>query len=121
MPVQALILAAGRGSRLGESAHEIPKCLIEIGGKRLIEHQIDTLADAGVGPVHLVVGYCAEEIREIVGMRADYVVNRRWEQTNSLYSFQLASEAISSRSEAVREPDCSRYWSSACGSTDGCV
>lgn len=91
---QALILAAGRGSRLGVSGHEVPKALLEIGRRRLIEHQIDTLADAGVGPVHIVVGYGAEEIREIVGMRASYVVNTRWEQTNSLYSFWLARNAV---------------------------
>ena len=94
MGTRALILAAGRGSRLGDSAHEVPKCLLEIGRRRLIEHQIDALADAGVGPVHLVVGYASEEIREIVGMRADYIVNTRWEQTNSLYSFTLARNAV---------------------------
>jgi choline kinase len=92
--VQALILAAGRGSRLGDSGHEVPKCLLEIGRRRLIEHQIEALADAGVGPVHLVVGYGAEEVREIVGMRAKYVVNTRWEKTNSIYSFWLAREAV---------------------------
>lgn len=92
--MQALILAAGRGSRLGDSGHEVPKCLLEIGRRRLIEHQIEALADAGVGPVHVVVGYGAEEIREIVGMRAEYVVNTRWEQTNSLYSFWLARDAV---------------------------
>ncbi len=94
MGARALILAAGRGTRLGGSAHEVPKCLLEIGRRRLIEHQIEALADAGVGPVHIVVGYAADEIREIVGMRAEYVVNTRWEQTNSLYSFALARDVI---------------------------
>ena len=97
--IHALILAAGRGSRLGDSGDEVPKCLLEIGRRRLIEHQIDMLTDAGVGPVHVVVGYGADEIREIVGMRAGYVVNPRWEQTNSLYSFWLARNSI--RGEVV--------------------
>ena len=92
--VQAVILAAGRGSRLGSSGDEVPKCLLEIGRRRLIEHQLDLLADAGVGPVHIVLGYGAEEVREVVGRRAEFLVNTRWEATNSLYSFWLAREKV---------------------------
>lgn len=94
-PTRALILAAGRGSRLGRSEDQVPKCLVEIGRRRLIEHQLDTLADAGVGPVHMVLGYGASEVREVVGRRAGYMVNTRWESTNSLYSFSLARERLS--------------------------
>ena len=90
--IQAVILAAGRGSRLGESGDDVPKSLLEIGRRRLIEHQLDLLAEAGVGPTHMVLGYGAEEIREIVGRRAEFIVNTRWESTNSLYSFWLARE-----------------------------
>ena len=92
--IQAVILAAGRGSRLGESSDDVPKPLLEIGRRRLIEHQLDLLAEAGVGPTHMVLGYGAEEIREIVGRRAEFVVNTRWESTNSLYSVWLAREKI---------------------------
>ncbi len=91
---KGLILAAGRGSRLGSSSRQLPKCLLEVGRKRLIEHQLEALADAGIGPVVMVLGYCAEEIREVVGIRAEYVSNSRWESTNSLYSFALARDAI---------------------------
>jgi choline kinase len=92
--MQALILAAGRGSRLGGTSYAQPKCLLEIGRRRLIEHQLDALAEAGVGPVHMVLGYAADEIREIVGGRAEYVINPRWDITNSLYSFWMAREVI---------------------------
>ena len=71
--MQALILAAGRGSRLGGTVDGTPKTLLQIGQRHLIEHQLETLAEAGVGPVHLVVGYGAEEVREIVGSRAEFV------------------------------------------------
>ena len=94
--VQAIILAAGRGSRLGSSGDEVPKCLLEVGRRRLIEHQLDLLADAGVGPVHIVLGYGAEEVREVVGRRAEFLVNTRWEATNSIYSFWLAREKVKS-------------------------
>lgn len=92
--MQALILAAGRGSRLGNSGHNTPKCLLEIGRRRLIEHQLDTLAETGIGPTSLTVGYGADEIRELVGMRAEYIQNTRWATTNSLYSFSLARDWV---------------------------
>jgi choline kinase len=92
--IRAVVLAAGRGSRLGGAAEEIPKCLLEVGRKSLIDHQINALADAGIGPVTMVVGYAASEIREAVGIRAEYVTNRRWDRTNSLYSFWLAREQM---------------------------
>ena len=92
--IQALILAAGRGSRLGNPGHDTPKCLLEIGRRRLIEHQLDTLAESGVGPAALTVGYCADEVRELVGMRAEYIQSSRWATTNSLYSFWLARDWV---------------------------
>ena len=46
--MQALILAAGRGTRMGEKTSELPKCLLEVGGRALIEHQLETLAECGV-------------------------------------------------------------------------
>ena len=90
MAVQALILAAGRGSRVNPGAAGTPKPLLEVGRRPLIDHLLETLADAGVGPVAMVVGFGADEIREIVGIRAEYVHNPRWATTNSLYSFSLA-------------------------------
>jgi len=92
--IQALILAAGRGSRLGPNSTEIPKPLLEVGRRPLIDHMLQTLADAGVGPVGMVVGYCADEIREVVGIRAEYIQNPRGASTNSLYSFALARNWI---------------------------
>jgi choline kinase len=90
--MRGLILAAGRGSRLGGHADGTPKCLLEVGRRRLIEHQLEALADAGVAPVAMVVGYGADEVREAVGIRAEYIHNRRWDQTNSVYSYHLARE-----------------------------
>jgi choline kinase len=92
--IQALILAAGRGSRLGQAGEELPKSLLQVGRRHMIEHQLDVLADAGVGPVHIVVGYGADEVREVVGMRAEFIPNGRWASTNSLYSFWLARDKI---------------------------
>ncbi len=94
MATQVLILAAGRGSRLGRKTRDIPKPLLQIGPKSLIEHPLEMFAEAGVGPVGIVVGYQADAIREVVGIRAEYLKNPRWATSNSLYSFSLAHDWV---------------------------
>ena len=92
--MQAVILAGGVGSRLGDLTKDKPKCLVEVGGKPLIKHQLEALADHGVGPVLIVLGYRAEAVREVVGEAADYITNTRYEETNSLFSLSLAREWV---------------------------
>lgn len=92
--MQALILAAGRGSRLGAKGASTPKCLLEVDRQPLVEHQLKALAEAGIAPVAMVVGYCADEIKEEVKIRAEYIHNERWKSTNSLYSFWLARDWV---------------------------
>lgn len=93
----AVILAAGRGLRLAGMTRDRPKCLIEVGGAPLIEYQLHTLASAGIDNVIVVLGYMADAVRNVVGDRAQYVYNREWARTNSLYSLSLCSEFIGTR------------------------
>jgi len=92
--LQAIILAAGTGSRIAAVSGGKPKPLLEVGGKTLIEHQLDILADAGISPVTIVVGHESAKVRESVGNRADYVENPDPSGTNSLYSLWLARDRI---------------------------
>lgn len=92
--MRAIILAAGTGSRLAEASGGRPKPLVEVGGKTLIEHQLEALADAGIGPVQVVVGHMADEVKKVIGNRASYVENPDPAGTNSLYSFWLAREFV---------------------------
>ena len=92
--MRAIILAAGVGSRLQALSGGKPKCLVEIGGRPLILHQLEALADHGIGPVLIVAGYKADEVRSVVGDRAEFVVNDRYQETNSLYSLWLAREHV---------------------------
>ncbi|MEK9137849.1 MAG: phosphocholine cytidylyltransferase family protein, partial [Bacteroidota bacterium] len=92
--MQAVILAAGVGSRLGAVSNGLPKCLLPIGDRPLIEHQLEALADAGIGPVLVVLGYEGDEVRNAVGYRAEYIENPRYEETNSLYSLWLARQWV---------------------------
>ena len=92
--MQAVILAGGVGSRLEKLTGGRPKCLADIGGKPLILHQLEALSDHGLGPVLMVVGFNHEAIRAVVGDRAEYVLNERFRETNSLYSLWLAREWV---------------------------
>jgi mannose-1-phosphate guanylyltransferase/phosphomannomutase len=59
---QAVILAGGRASRLNKSHPNLPKCFVEIGGKRLLENLYDAISKAGIEQVHLLLGHKAEYV-----------------------------------------------------------
>src|SRR6185503_13206340 len=54
--MRAIILAAGRGSRMGQLTAEIPKCLVQLGGKPLLEWQTGALRAAGIDRIAVVTG-----------------------------------------------------------------
>lgn len=68
--MQAMILAAGRGTRLGELGRRIPKALVEIGGEPLLARQLDYLAAAGVERVVVNAHHLAEQIVAFVAERS---------------------------------------------------
>ncbi|HEY0875863.1 MAG TPA: phosphocholine cytidylyltransferase family protein [Vicinamibacterales bacterium] len=88
--MRAIILAAGRGSRLNGTAGDGPKCLVRLGGLTLIERQIRTLRDAGIDDITVVVGCQADRVRRACGHDLTYIENVRYAQTNSLYSLWMA-------------------------------
>lgn len=93
--MKAILLAAGRGSRLGTITAERPKCFVEVHGKPLVRWQIDTLAAAGVDDVAVVRGYLADFWdRQELGV-ARFFTNSRWQQTNMVASLACASEWLS--------------------------
>jgi mannose-1-phosphate guanylyltransferase len=67
--MQAMILAAGRGTRLGELGRKTPKVLVEIGGKPLLARQLTYLAEAGVERVVINAHHLADQIVEFVAQR----------------------------------------------------
>lgn len=86
----AVILAAGRGSRLRELTARKPKCLVELAGKPLLRWQCDALRAAGAGRILVVRGYLAArltpEAAELEAASFETVENPRWEQSNMLSS-----------------------------------
>lgn len=91
--MQAIILAAGRGSRLGKSGDGRPKCMAELGELTLIEHQIAALRAVGVRAIFVVVGYQRELLTEFLENRFDhiqFIVNEDFASTNTIYSLYLS-------------------------------
>jgi choline kinase len=81
--MRALILAAGRGSRMGGLSGDRPKCLIDLNGRPLIERQLEALRRGGVDEIGVVRGYRAEMI-DFPGL--SYFSNERWAETNMVMS-----------------------------------
>jgi len=91
--MKAIILAAGKGTRLDGAAVK-PKCLVEIGGSTLLERQIETLRDANIRQIVVVVGFGAESIRAACDSEISFVENTRFATTSSMYSLWLAREHL---------------------------
>lgn len=94
--MKAVILAAGIGKRLQPLTCDKPKCLIKVGEKTILEHQLDNLCHAGIKneDIIIVVGFRAENIEKVVGSSIKIVFNPKYETTNSLYSLWLAKSAV---------------------------
>ena len=73
--MRAIILAAGKGSRLKGVAGDKPKCLARVGELTLIERQISSLRASGIDDIVAVVGFGAESVRSVCGPDIEYVEN----------------------------------------------
>ena len=86
--MRAIILAAGRGSRMGHLTRASPKCLLEFRGKTLLDWQIDAIRSAGIEKIAIVTGYRRDLLldRGLVEFH-----NERWAETNMVVSLSRAS------------------------------
>jgi len=86
--MRALILAAGRGSRMGSLGDDRPKCLVELDGRPLLDRQLAALRRGGADEIGIVRGYRADMLN-FPGLR--YFDNPRWAQTNMVASLATAA------------------------------
>jgi choline kinase len=86
--MKAIILAAGRGSRMKKLTDERPKCLVELRGKALLDWQLDALRGAGISDIAIVTGYKRELLTDR-GLVEFY--NPRWMATNMVSSLACAT------------------------------
>lgn len=97
--MKALILAAGRGTRIRSIHGEHPKCLISTDGEAILDHQIQGLFAAGIRSIGIVVGYESQQIMQHVETRYraelhrfTFIHNPKFETTNNIYSLWVARE-----------------------------
>jgi L-glutamine-phosphate cytidylyltransferase len=86
--MRAVILAAGRGSRMGSVGDDRPKCLVELQGRPLLDRQMAALRRGGIKEIGIVRGYRAEMLN-FSGLT--YFDNERWSQTNMVMSLAAAA------------------------------
>lgn len=87
--MKAIILAAGRGSRMKKMTDSQPKCLIKLRGKPLLDWQLAALREAGIGDIAIVTGYKRELLADR-GLVEFY--NARWATTNMVSSLECAAQ-----------------------------
>lgn len=92
--VKAIILAAGRGTRLHPMTKYRPKPLLKIHGKSLLEHQVSKLKKCGIDDITVIVGYKHRMITKIVDGGVNFVFNPFYKITNSIISLWLVRHKL---------------------------
>lgn len=110
MSTPAVILAAGRSTRLHPLTERTPKSLLAIGNTSMMKRQLDALAACGVGEVIIVTGFEHEQLEFAVrafapSMKLVFIHNPDFATTNNAYSLMLAEQAIGGRRFLLLDSD----------------
>lgn len=109
--MQAIILAAGMGRRLGEYTKDNTKCMLPVNGVRLIDRVLSKLGKLNLNRVVIVVGYKGKKLIDYIGnryddvLRIEYVNNPIYDKTNNIYSLALAKEQLQEDDTLLLESD----------------
>ncbi len=105
-----VILAAGMAKRLRPLTDKKPKCLLEIGGKTLLQRTVDAMISAGVKEFLVVTGYRENMIREFLTIRypqstINFIDNPDYEHNNNIFSLWLAMEKLHGNEVLLMDSD----------------
>lgn len=108
--MQVIILAAGKGTRLGKMTETTPKPLIPVNGIPVLIQNIKSLYLAGARKTIIVVGYKHHDITETLGshykeMKIDYVFNERFNSTNNIYSLWKCNKQLITDDSIILDGD----------------
>ena len=109
--MQAIILAAGMGRRLGDYTKDNTKCMVPVNGVRLIDRLLGQLAKQKLQRVVIVVGYKGKELREYIGNRYDgqlnieFAENPVYDKTNNIYSLAIVKDKLQEDDTLLIESD----------------
>ena len=108
--MQVVILAAGMGKRLKSKTKNHTKSMVEILGKTFLEHSLDKLTKFDISRIVIVIGYCGEEIKSVIGNSYNgipvvYVENKDYATTNNIYSLYLTKSYLEQDDTLLLESD----------------
>ena len=109
--MQAIILAAGMGRRLGELTKENTKCMVPVNGVRLIDRLLSQLSQLRLSRVIIVVGYQGQKLIDYIGHRYDgrlnivYAENPIYDKTNNIYSLSMVKDQLQEDDTLLIESD----------------
>lgn len=109
--MQAIILAAGMGRRLGDLTKNNTKCMIEVNGITLIDRMLNQLSKLSLNRVVIVVGYEGSKLIDYIGdrynfsLKIEYVHNPIYDKTNNIYSLSLAKDRLMEDDTLLIESD----------------
>ncbi len=113
--MQALMLAAGMGKRLGRYTQNGTKCMVQVNEKALIEYAIESLVKNKITRFVMVVGYKSDVLKKFIsskfneqnlgGMKIEYIENPVYDTTNNIYSLYLARNELIKNDTILLESD----------------
>lgn len=108
--MQAIILAAGMGKRLGDLTRNNTKCMVEVNNVPLIDRALTQLSRLDLSRVILVIGYEGDKLRAHVGesykgLKITYIENPVYDKTNNIYSLSLAKKELQEDDTLLIESD----------------
>lgn len=108
--MQAIILAAGMGKRLGDLTKDNTKCMVKVNGVPLIDRLLTQLSRFSLVKVIIVIGYEGKKLRDYIGqeykgLAIEYIENSIYNTTNNIYSLSLAKQQLQEDDTLLIESD----------------
>ena len=116
--MQAIILAAGMGRRLGELTKENTKCMVPVNGVRLIDRLLGQLSQLSLNRIIIVVGYKGKELRDYIEsaylspltshhspLNIEFAENPIYDKTNNIYSLSIVKDKLQEDDTLLIESD----------------
>lgn len=100
--MKALILAAGVGSRLKHKTKNIPKALVKVNNREILDYQLSIFKKFKIKNIGIVVGYKSNKIINFIKKKTyfkfEIIKNKKYESTDSAYSYKLAKKFLNNSS-----------------------
>lgn len=105
--MKAIILAAGRGKRLKPLTDSLPKTLVKVNGRTILERLVDNLTDCGIKDIIIVSGYLAPKVNKVMERypNVSIIFNKDYDKTDNMYSLYLCREKCAGEDVIIMNGD----------------